>query len=501
MKSLLRFRNTSTTEQDMTAKPVFGIGRKALAIVLAYLMIPLGIGDLYAQEYPPPPPDQQYDQGPQQAYTPLSFDELDQLVAPIALYPDALVAQILAASTYPQEVSQAEQMVQQNPGVPPQELGEMANEQNWDPSVKSLVAFPSVLANLSQNYQWASALGNAYYNQPQDVMTAIQTMRARAYAAGDLRSNQYMAVDYVPNAIVIAPVNPEVVYVPWYNPWVVYGTPVVAWRGYYAPPRPSGVAFAVGVAIGFGLGIAVAHWSHWGWGYHNWGMGWHNRTVVYQRNVYISRSVVVINHGHYGHYDRNVAQRRYNENVARRAPVVFHPAAFNRGAVNHTTINRTTINRNNYNRTNNFSRTTTNRNTFNRTNNYRTNNARPTQTFNRTNNFNRNNVRTNPVNRPTPTYNRPQNRTQFNSPARTYNRTEQNRTQYNRPQPNFSRPQQNYSRPQPNFNRTENRAQYNRPQQNYSRPQNRPQARPQSRPAPRQESHPRPQENRDHGRR
>lgn len=482
---------------------LLNVSRKTVAIALAYLMIPLGIGDLYAQEAPPPPPDQGYEQGPPpQAYTPLSFDELDQLVAPIALYPDALVAQILAASTYPDEVAAAEQMVEQNPGVPPQELGQMADEQNWDPSVKSLVAFPSVLNNLSQNYQWADALGNAYYNQPQDVMTAVQTMRARAYASGDLRSNQYIGVDYAPGNIIIAPINPAVVYVPWYNPWVVYGSPVVPWGGYYVAPRPAGLVFMAGLAIGFGVGIAMASWNHWGWGYHNWGMGWRNRTVVYQRNVYISRSVHVTNHGYYGHFDRTAADRRYNQTMARRAPN-FHPVAYN---------NRNIGNRTNFNNRNNRTNFNRNQTQFNRN-----------QTQNRTNNFNRNNnVRTNNTYRPAqatnrnfnrqqPTANRPQNRTQFNRTQPTFNRNQNNsiREQQNfnrqqeRPQQNVNRQEQNFNREQQNINRQEERPQENfnrqesRPQQNVNRQQNRP--RPQ---ANRQEKRaPAQHEDRGHGRR
>jgi Protein of unknown function (DUF3300) len=424
------------------ATAAFNLGRKVLALALAYLMIPLGIGDVYAQTAPPPPPDQgqyqeqappppdqgQYqdqgggsDQGPPpQAYNALSPEQLDQLVAPIALYPDALVAQILAASTYPDEVADADNFLRANQSLPPDELGNMANNMNWDPSVKALIAFPSVLENLNRNMDWTSQLGNAYYNQPQDVMAAVQDMRARAYAAGNLRSGSQLVVDYEPGNIIIAPANPAIVYVPWYNPWVVYGAPVVAWGGYYPPPRPVGFFVAAGVAFGFGIGIAIGGWNHWGWGWHNWGMGWRSRTVVYQRNVYISRSVHVVNHGYYGHFDRNVAARNYNRNLARRAPN-FHPV--------------------NNRRPNNFNR-------------------QPQQ-------YNRNGNRQ-------PQQNRNQN---FGRPQQ-YNRTEQNRPQ------NYNRPAQ------------QNREQLNRPQenrnQNFNRPQqqNRPQARPQERPQSRPQGHP-----------
>ena len=405
------YTQQNTHGSILNSSAAFNLGRKALAIALAYLMVPLGIGDVYAQTAPPPPPDQgQYqqappppDQGPPpQAYSALSPDQLDQLVAPIALYPDALVAQILAASTYPDEVADADNFLRSNQGMPPDQLGNMANNMNWDPSVKALIAFPSVLDNLARNMDWTSQLGNAYYNQPQDVMASIQDMRARAYAAGNLRATPQLAVEYAPGNIIIAPANPAVVYVPWYNPWVVYGAPVVAWGGYYVPPRPVGYYVAAGIAIGFGIGITIAAWNHWGWGWHSWGMGWHDRTVVYQRNVYISRSVRVVNHGYYGRFDRNVAARNYNRNIASRAPNV----------------------RPNYRPSNNYRPG----------NNYRpNNNVRPAQNYNR----------------PAQNYNRPAQN--YNRPAQNYNRTETNRPaqNYNRPQNNNNHPQQRpQSRPQ-----------------------------------------------------
>jgi Protein of unknown function (DUF3300) len=318
------------------------LGQRALACLLMYLMIPLGVSDVLAQDVPPPPPPDQAgapaDQGgaPPQNYNALSPDQLDQLVAPIALYPDALVAQILAASTFPTQVVDADRFVQSHPGVPPDQLGQMADGMQWDPSVKALIAFPSVLANLDKNLDWTSQLGNAYYNQPQDVMSSVQVMRQRAYQTGNLKSSQQIAVDYQPNNIEIAPADPAVVYVPYYNPWVVYGGPVVAWPGYYVPAPPIGVAIGVGLAIGFGIGIAIGGWNRWGWGWHNWGVGWGAHSVFYQHNTYISRSVTVVNHGYYGRFDRNPAARAYNRNMAMHAPN-YHAASFNRpgGGFNH----------------------------------------------------------------------------------------------------------------------------------------------------------------------
>jgi hypothetical protein len=340
--------------------------RQAVAGGLMLFLLPLSIGDVLAQGPPPPPPDQQYgDQyGGQQAYSPLPPETLDQLVAPIALYPDSLVAQVLAAATYPAQVASAEQFVNQNRGVSPEQLGQEADQQPWDPSVKALVAFPQVLSNLNQNMQWTTQLGNAYYNQPQDVMNAVQQMRQRAYDAGNLRSNQQLAVQYEPGAIVIEPAQPEVVYVPYYNPWVVYGAPLPAYGYYHYYGPPPGVVLGVGLAIGFGIGIGIGAFAHFGWGYHHWGPDWHNRTVIYNHNTYISNSVTVVNHGNYGAFDRNPQARAFN-----------HTQAVTYANVNHTTINNVSINRTN----NNFNRTNVNNGTINNGNRNFNGAARPGQ--------------------------------------------------------------------------------------------------------------------------
>ncbi len=284
---------------------------------------------LLAQDVPPPPPDAaqqdsgqdnqplpqygapQQDNGqdpnsypPQQGQGPapqgqaLGADQIDQLVAPIALYPDALVAQILAASTYPTQVVEADRWLQAQGNAPADQIAAAANAQPWDPSVKALTAFPSVLAQMDRNMQWTSDLGNAYYNQPQDVMDGVQQMRQRAQQAGSLQSTQQQSVTEDSGEIAIAPANPEVVYVPVYNPWVVYGSPLVAFPGYYYA-QPPGIFFGVGFGyrIGFGFGIPVRPWAPWGWGWHSWGCGWNNRTVVYNRTTYITRSTTVINRG------------------------------------------------------------------------------------------------------------------------------------------------------------------------------------------------------------
>jgi len=153
-------------------------------------------------------------------------------VAPIALYPDTLVAQVLTASTYPGEVVEADHWRQSQGSASPDQIAAGADAQTWDPSLKALTAFPQVLAQMDQNLPWTTDLGNAYYNQPQDVLEAVQVMRQRAQAAGNLQSTPQEAVSYVDGNIQLAPVNPQVVYVPTYNPWSVYGQPVSPYPGF-----------------------------------------------------------------------------------------------------------------------------------------------------------------------------------------------------------------------------------------------------------------------------
>jgi Protein of unknown function (DUF3300) len=214
---------------------------------------------------------------------PLSADQLRQLVAPIALYPDALVAQILGAATFPDQVSAANNFLHENPSLQGQQLMQAVSAQPWDPSVKALTQFPSVLNNLAQNLSWTSSLGEAYNTQAADVMTAVQALRAQAYAAGNLKSgSQITVVQQSPQVIVIQPTNPQVVYVPAYNPAVVYGTP------YYPPGYSTGAVVATGL-LAFGAGIAVGaaiSGGCCGWSYSAWNCNWHGGAVVYGGSAY-----------------------------------------------------------------------------------------------------------------------------------------------------------------------------------------------------------------------
>ena len=246
-------------------------------------------------------PTGQSNEQPPTAPVQLSAQELQQLVAPIALYPDALVAQILAASTYPTEIVEADRWIQNHPNVKGEELAKEVDKQSWDPSVKALTQFPSVLENMDKNLSWTSSLGDAYANQQQNVTEAVQTLRQQANKNGHLDSNEQEKVVTQGNTIVIEPANPEVVYVPQYDPWLVYGAPIVAYPGWY--PEPG--IFLAGVGIGFGLGFGVGYFGGFGWGWHHWGYDWHGRSVIYNHNTYISHSRTIINRNNFSHNNFN----------------------------------------------------------------------------------------------------------------------------------------------------------------------------------------------------
>jgi hypothetical protein len=236
-----------------------------------------------------------------------SAEQLEQLVAPIALYPDALVAQILAGSTYPTQIVEADRWMQQNANLKGEDLGKAVDTQPWDESVKALTQFPSVLDNMSKNLSWTSALGDAYFNQQQDVMTAVQDLRRKAKDAGNLKTTKEQTVTTQGSGgqttIVVQPANPQVVYVPTYNPTVVYGTPVPAYPGY------SGADVAAAAVISFGVGMmvgaAINGGGCCGWGWNSWNCNWHGGTVVYNRNVYVSRSTTFVNRNSYYHNPNN----------------------------------------------------------------------------------------------------------------------------------------------------------------------------------------------------
>src|SRR3989454_6882883 len=208
----------------------------------------------------------------------LASGQLDSLVAPIALYSDPLLAQTLAASTYPLEIIQLQQWMDRNKGLKGKALADAVAKQPWDPSVQGLVAYPDVVTRMADNIQWTTDLGNAFLAQQSDVMDAVQRMRAKAQGTGNLKTSaqQVVQTETVPSGkqvITVEPAQPDVVYVPSYDPQVVYGAAPPAYP-YYPYTYPG---YVPGTALAWGAGIALgaAAWGAWGgnWGNCNWGHG------------------------------------------------------------------------------------------------------------------------------------------------------------------------------------------------------------------------------------
>ena len=256
------------------------LSKQILVLLLCCLLVrftaqaesfePMGQFD---QQSPTPPPKQ-------------SPQELKQLVAPIALYPDALVAQILAASTYPTQIVEADRWMQRHAELKGDKLAKEVDKQDWDPSVKAMAQFPSVLENMDKNLSWTSSLGEAYANQPDDVTNAVQTLRGDAEKTGHLNSNQQEKVTTQGNTIIIEPADPEMVYVPAYDPWLVYGAPIVAYPGWYPVPG----IFWGGVGLSFGIGFGIGFFGGFGWGWGHWGYDWHGRRAFFDHHAFVSHS-------------------------------------------------------------------------------------------------------------------------------------------------------------------------------------------------------------------
>lgn len=200
---------------------------------------------------------------------PFRQDELDQMLAPVALYPDSLLSQMLMASTYPLEVVQAARWSRANPGLNGQDAVRAVEHMDWDPSVKSLTAFPQVLSMMDEKLEWTERLGEAFLAQQADVMDTIQGLRRRAEAAGNLRSNEQMRVARQGEVIVIEPPAPGVVFVPYYSPLVVFGP---WWWPHYPPvfwaPPPHYVVAAHRPAFAWGSGIVISagfFFGHFDW--------------------------------------------------------------------------------------------------------------------------------------------------------------------------------------------------------------------------------------------
>jgi Protein of unknown function (DUF3300) len=224
-------------------------------------------------------------------------DQLDSLVAPIALYPDPLLAQVLAASTYPLELVQLQNWLGKHPDLKGQALTDAVQKEDWDPSVQAMSAFPELVKQLVDGIKWTTDLGNAFLAQQADVMDAVQRMRKKAQDAGNLKSTEQQKVETkvveTKTVVVIQQANPQVVYVPSYNPVVVYGPPVYPYPPIYYPP-PS--YYAAGVAIAFGVGLAIGSYYHGGWGY-NCGWGRSNVNININNNYVSHYNKTNINRG------------------------------------------------------------------------------------------------------------------------------------------------------------------------------------------------------------
>lgn len=292
---------------------------RALIVCLVAIAVPLGmrLHVVQSQEVTPPAPEAtQADAQPKAV--PFKPEELEQMVAPIALYPDALLAQVLMASTYPLEIALAARWSKEHPEVKGDAVAKAVENETWDPSVKSMVAFPDVLTMMSDKLDWTQKLGDAVLAQRKDVMDAVQRLRVKAKETGNLKSGKEQTVKTeaapagspAPQVIVIESSDPEVVYVPTYNPTVVYGAwpyPAYPPYYYYPPGYAAGAAFfsfSVGVAVGGAL-----------WGGCNWG-----------------HSDIDINVNRYNNFTRNNVNRtnvsnRWEHNSQHRQGVGYRDSA------------------------------------------------------------------------------------------------------------------------------------------------------------------------------
>ncbi|HYQ51975.1 MAG TPA: DUF3300 domain-containing protein, partial [Pseudomonas sp.] len=250
-----------------------------LCIVSAVLC--LSAASAFAQGESPPAPAPSAAEAPPAKQAVFNQAQLDQMLAPIALYPDALLAQVLMAATYPGEVAEAVTWSKANSKAQGDDAVKQVAKQPWDPSVQALVAFPQVLVVLGQDPVWVQRLGDAFLAQPDDVMGAVQRLRQQAKAAGNLQSNQYqnVTVQAAPastassapaSTITIQPADPQVIYVPTYNPTTSYGTwAYPASPPVYYPPSPlyyAGTALMAGLAFGTGVAIVNSLWGDCDWG-------------------------------------------------------------------------------------------------------------------------------------------------------------------------------------------------------------------------------------------
>jgi hypothetical protein len=251
-------------------------------------------------------------------------EELDQMLAPIALYPDSLLAQILMAATYPLEVVQADRWAKANRNLMGDQLNDVLDNKDWDPSVKALVPFPRVLAMMSERLEWTQKLGDAFLDQEDEVMDSVQKLRARAEAAGNLRDTEQQRVIVEEGDIVIEPAQPEVVYVPVYDPFVIYGPWwYPAFPPFFFPPPPGvvivrGFGFWPRIVVGGAWGHA---WGHWDWRHHSVNVNI-NRRININRDISVNRTNIQttrwqheVSHRKGVSYRNEATRERYGQSV------------------------------------------------------------------------------------------------------------------------------------------------------------------------------------------
>jgi hypothetical protein len=263
--------------------PFIRMIRQVAAFICAVAILPGDVSLLVGQASQAPAADEQA--------TSIPPEQLDSLVAPIALYPDPLLSQTLVASTYPLEIIQLQQWLEKNKNLKDKALADAVQKEPWDPSIQAMAALPDVVKQLAENIKWTTDMGNAFLAQQGDVMDAVQRMRKKAKEGGNLKSSEQQKVETKEveskQVIIIEQANPEVVYVPSYNPTVVYGAPAYPYPPIAYPPPGY---YAAGMAISFGIGIAMgAAWGG-GWGYHSgWGGG-NNNININTNNNFVKNS-------------------------------------------------------------------------------------------------------------------------------------------------------------------------------------------------------------------
>jgi Protein of unknown function (DUF3300) len=302
-----------------------GFGSRSLQCLLIVSVAYFSPGRFAALAQEPSPPAVAPAQPP--AVTPpaeaapkIPNDQLDSIVAPIALYPDTLLAQTLAASTYPLELVLLEQWLSKNPKLKGKELADAVAKQKWDPSVQSMAAIPDVVKRLAGNISWTTELGNAFLAQPQDVMEAVQRMRAKAQSKGALKTSQQQTVETQKvegdkQVIVIQQPNPQVVYVPSYDPVVVYGPPSYPYYPYTYPGYVPGMGLALGTGIALGIG-----WAN-NWGNCNWNNG--GDININNNNNFNRNNVNNINRNDINRNNINGGNNKWQHQAAHRGGVPY----------------------------------------------------------------------------------------------------------------------------------------------------------------------------------